>query len=117
RAGPRSTQNWKSARRRVSARARAALERLVADLTRADPDRDLDRLDPELAVADPACPRRIDDRVGHLLGLAILHEDLDLDLRHKIHLVLAAPVHLGVPALATVTAGLGDSDPRHVEIV
>ena len=86
-------------------RGRGRQMRFVADLPGSDADRHLDRLDPELAVADLAGPGRVDDRVGDLLGVAVGAEHLDAHLGQEVDLVLAAAVHLGVAALATVTRG------------
>src|SRR5262249_24560031 len=57
------------------------------------------RRDVDLAVADLAGPGRLEDHVHDLLDLVVVGQHLDLHLRHEVHLVLRAPVHLGVPAL------------------
>ena len=51
--------------------------------------------------------------VDDLVDVAVLDDDLEADLRQVLDAVLGAAVHLGVTALATVTAHLGQRDrPR-----
>ena len=47
-----------------------ALDRRLVALTGADPDHAVDRGDPDLAVADPAGLRGLDDDVGHVGDVA-----------------------------------------------
>jgi hypothetical protein len=56
---------------------------------------------------------RVDDRFRVRVG----HDDLDPYLGHEIDPVLGAPVHLGVAALAAVSAGLGDGQAVHAELL
>src|SRR5215471_2065489 len=88
-------------------RCARSLQRVLADLTRTDAQRDLDGLDPELAVTDLAGARFGRDDVGHLLGLARLDQHVDAHLREEVDLVLTPPIDLGVPALASVAAHVG----------
>src|SRR6476620_3038822 len=54
----------------------AVSDRVGTDLARADAHRQVDRLDPQLAVADLAGAGVVDDGVGHLLGLAVVGQHL-----------------------------------------
>src|SRR6185437_12152331 len=74
----------------------------------ADSDDRLDRDRPDLAVADPAGLRRLDHDPDEVVGVLVLAQDLDPDLRHHVDPVLGAAVHLRVPALPAVPARLGD---------
>src|SRR5262249_57291006 len=49
------------------------------------------------------------------LGVAVVHDDLDPDLRHQRDVVLRAPVDLGVALLAAVAADLADGHPGDAE--
>ena len=51
-----------------------------------------------------------DDGVGDGVDLRVVGEDLDLHLRHEVHGVLGAAVHLGVTGLAPEALHLGDGD-------
>src|SRR5215475_9702305 len=74
----------------------------------ADSDHRLDRDRPDLAVADPVGLRRLDHHADQVVGVLVLAEDLDADLRHQVDLVLGPAVHLRVPALPAVSACFGD---------
>ena len=54
-------------------------------------------------LPSPIWPVRaaFDDRVGDAAGIVVVGEHLDAHLRHELHGVLGAAVHLGVPRLAT----------------
>ena len=45
----------------------------------------------------------------------VVDDHLDAHLGHEVHLVVRAPVELGVPALPTVARHLTDRHPRHVD--
>src|SRR5580700_2796501 len=94
---------------------RTGSERVSAALARAHPDHRLDRLHPHLAVPDPAGLRCLDDHADEVLGVFVIADDLDPDLGYQVHLVLRAPVHLGVPALPAVSARFTDCHAVHAE--
>src|SRR6516225_12403744 len=81
----------------------------------ADSDHRLDRDRPDLAVADPPGLRRLDHDADQVVGVLVLAEDLDTDLRHQVDLVLGPAVHLRVPALPAVSARFGDRQPVDAE--
>src|SRR2546429_386160 len=83
-------------------------DRVRPALPGADSDHGLDRDRPDLAVADPAGMRRLDHHADEVVGVLVLAEDLDPDLRHQVDLVLSTAVHLRVPALPAVSACFGD---------
>src|SRR5580765_1505625 len=74
-------------------------DRFVAQFAGADPHEAVQVDRPDLAVADLAGPGGIGDQVHHLVGLAGVDDDLDLDLRDELGLVLRAPEHLGLAPL------------------
>src|SRR5690625_3500466 len=63
---------------------------------------------PHLAVADLAAVRGLDQRTGDGGDVGVRDEHLHPQLGHQIDSVLGAAVDLGVPALASVAAGLPD---------
>src|SRR6185436_18562549 len=77
-----------------------ALEGVWPHLAGADPHHAVDVGDPELAVADLAGAGGLRDRVHHAVHVVVVDDDLDPHLRDEVHLVLGAPVHLRVAALA-----------------
>src|SRR5512146_191431 len=79
-----------------------------ATLAGADSDDRLNRDRPDLAVADPAGLGRLDHDSDEVVGVLVLAQDLDADLRYQVDLVLGAAVDLRVPALPAVPARLGD---------
>src|SRR5450759_2374412 len=91
------------------------LERVPTSFSGPDPHDGLDGHDPDLAVSDLAGPRRSGNGRSHLLGVGVVDEHLDSNLRHVVHLVLRASVHLGVPTLTAVASNLGDGHPRDLE--
>src|SRR3984893_3704356 len=92
-------------------------DRFVADLPRSNPHDHLEWLDPDLAVADLPRTGCFDDRVGDLLGLAVLRHHFDLDLGQEVDVVLTTPIHLGVAALTAMALDLGDRHARDVEVM
>ena len=68
----------------------------------------LDRGDEDLAVADLAGARRLDDRLDRALDQRVGDDDLDLDLGQEIDDVFGAAVELGVALLAAESLDLGD---------
>src|SRR3990170_3767279 len=85
-------------------------DRVGAHLPRADPPNLVGGGDEDLAVADLAGPRCLQDRVDHELDLILVGQDLHLHLRHEVHLVLGPSVNLGVPALPSEPLHLGDRE-------
>src|SRR5215813_2017908 len=81
----------------------------------ADSDHRLDRDRPDLAVAYPAGLRRLDHHADQVVGVLVLTQDLDANLRHQVDLVLGPAVHLRVPALPAVPACLGDGQAVDAE--
>src|SRR5688500_8253993 len=84
-------------------------------LAGADADDGLDRADPDLAVADPTRLRGLDDDPDDVVGVGVVDDDLDADLRDQGDVVLRPPVDLGVALLAAVAADLGDRHPGDPE--
>jgi hypothetical protein len=82
---------------------RAGVGPLVAG---ADAHDAVDVGDPDLAVADLAGGGRLHDRVDHEVDATVVDDDLELDLRHEVDLVLGTSVGLGVPALTAEAAHL-----------
>src|SRR6185295_3914171 len=70
----------------------------------------LDRGDEDLAVADLAGARGLDDRLDRPVDQAVLKDDLDLDLGQEIDDVLGAPVELGMALLAAEALDLGHGE-------
>src|SRR6478735_10278544 len=62
----------------------------------ADPHHRVDRADPDLAVADSSGLRGLDHDADHVLGVAVVDDDLDADLRDQRDVVLGTAVDLGV---------------------
>ena len=54
------------------------LDGVAVAIARSDAQRGLDRVGEDLAVADPARVRGRGDRLDHPIGLAVVHDDLDL---------------------------------------
>src|SRR5262249_26531294 len=88
----RSLLNRRQANRRPLARA------LVA-LPGSDAHRRVHWSDEDLAVADVPGFGGPGEDAPHLVGQAVRHHDLDLDLRQEVHGVLAATVEFGVALL------------------
>ena len=79
----------------------------AVDLAGPDPDHLLDRFDEDLAVADAAGARRLDDGVDHGVHVVVGHHHVDFQLGQKIHHVLGAAIQLGVPLLTAKPLDLG----------
>src|SRR5580692_3321839 len=93
-------------------------DRVRSALSRAYPDHRLDGHRPDLAVADAPGLRGLDHHADQIVGVLVLAEDLDADLRHQVYLVFGAAVDLRVPSLPAVPAGLGDrqaADPERLQ--
>ena len=71
--------------------------------------------DPDLAVADLAGGRRLDDHVHHIGGVRVLDDDLDLHLGDEVDRVLRPAVDLGVALLPAEAADLTDRQAVHPE--
>src|SRR5438093_8546746 len=111
-AHPPAAGRWLASASR-SARSRAIselsdLEGIASHLAGPDPVHLVRVGDEDLPVADLAGARRLHDGFDHLLGLLVVHQDLDTHLRNEVHLVLRAAVDLLVPALAAEPPDLGD---------
>src|SRR5260370_22176561 len=82
-------------------------ERVGAAFSGAHPDDGLDRHAPDLAVADPAGLRRLDDDPDQVVDVLVVAEHLDPGLGHEVDLVLRPAVDLGVTALPAVSGRFG----------
>src|SRR5713101_443262 len=87
-------------RRRSALPVRWGLDCGFVGLAGADAHHVLDRGDEDLAVADLAGARRLDDGVDRAFDLRVRHYHLDLDLGQEIDHVLCAAIELGVALLA-----------------
>src|SRR5688572_32539788 len=76
----------------------------------------LHRGDEDLAVADLAGARRLDDGVDGALDLGIGHHHLDLHLGQEIDHVLGAAVQLGMALLAAEALDLGDGQAGDADL-
>src|SRR5256885_9329580 len=85
-----------------------ALDRRFVGLAGADAHNVLDAGDEDLAVADLAGARRLDDGIDGALDLVVRHHHLDLHFRQEIDHVLGAAVELGMALLAAEALDLGD---------
>src|SRR5690606_8293855 len=100
---------------RNSRRGPGVSDSLGAALTGAYPHHLFDRQDGDLAVADLARGGGSLDGAHRRPGQVVGDEDLDPHLRHERHLVLGAPVHLGVAGLATEAGDVVDGHARHAD--
>src|SRR3984885_1172402 len=89
------------------------LKRVLVRLARADPDRRVEAVDEDLAVADLACARRSDDRFDHLVCDIRVDRDLDLQLGKEAHRVFGAAIDFGMPLLAPVALNLCNCQTVH----
>src|ERR1700722_19466148 len=89
------------------------LKRVLVRLAGADPDRRVEAVDEDLAVADLACARRSDDRFDHLVGDVRVDRDLDFQLGKEAHGVFGAAIDLGMPLLPPVALDLSHCQPVH----
>ena len=80
-------------------------ERIDAGFAGTDPDHVIGVGDPDLAVADLVGAGRLDDGVHHRDHRRVVDQDLNFDLGRKRHLVLGAPVDLGMTPLAAEALG------------
>src|SRR5690606_15899191 len=87
-----------------------SLDGVGVPLAGADAHHRVDGRDPDLPVADLVAPGGPDDRVHAAIDEPVVEEDLELQLRDQVRLVLGAPVDLGVATLATRALDLGDGD-------
>src|SRR6185312_2039623 len=88
-----------------------SLERRGAGLAGADAHGVLDAEDEDLAVADVAGGRRGLDRLDRLADDGVVDHRLQLHLGQEVHLVLRAPVDLGLPLLPAVALHFRDGQP------
>src|SRR5580704_2115591 len=89
------------------------LKRVLVRLARADPDRRVEAVDEDLAVADLACARRGDDRFDHLVGDVGVDRDLDFQLGKEAHGVFGAAIDFGMALLAPVALNLRNCQTVH----
>src|SRR6202046_2012289 len=89
------------------------LKRVLVRLASADPDRRVEAVDEDLAVADLACARRGDDCFDHLVGDVRVDRDLDFQLGKEAHGVFGAAIDLGMPLLPPVALDLSHCQPVH----
>src|ERR1700722_8890361 len=89
------------------------LKRVLVRLARADPDRRVEAVDEDFAVADLAGPRRGDDRFDHLVGDVRIDRDLDFQLGKEAHGVFGAAIDFGMPLLAPVALNLRNCQTVH----
>src|SRR5271168_5136740 len=89
------------------------LKRVLVRLARADPDRRVEVVDKDLAVADLACARCRDDRFDHLVGDVRVDRDLDFQLGKEAHGVFGAAIDFGMPLLAPVALNLRNCQTVH----
>src|SRR5690242_12296743 len=92
------------------------LHRRFARLTRADAHRLLDFGDEDLAVADLAGARRLDDRLDRPIHEVLRHDDLDFDLGQKIDDVFGAAIELRVTLLPAEALDLGHGQAAHADV-
>src|SRR6266487_1071364 len=88
-------------------------QRALVALPGADPDRRVHGMNEDLAVADVSRLGGRGQDARDLVGQAVRHHHLDLDLRKEVHGVLAASVQLRVALLAAEPADLGDRHADH----
>src|SRR6187551_3256494 len=93
------------------------LNRRLVLLAGADAQRGFDGRDEDLAVADASGGGGRGDRLDHLLGLRVGHDDLELHLGQEIDDVFGPAVKLGVALLAAEALGLGHGDARDADLV
>src|SRR3984957_14229393 len=89
------------------------LKRVLVRLARADPDRRVEAVDKDLAVADLACARCGDDRFDHFVGDVRVDRDLDFQLGKEAHGVFGAAIDFGMPLLAPVALNLRNCQTVH----
>src|ERR1700729_1392005 len=89
------------------------LKRVLVRLARADPDRRVEAVDEDLAVADLARARCSDDRFDHLVCDIRVDRDLDLQLGKEAHRVFGAAIDFGMPLLAPVALNLCNCQTVH----
>src|SRR5262249_16684298 len=104
-----------SCRTPVSRLGRYPLKRRVVGLAGADAHRVIEAEYENLSVTDLAGARARGDPLDLSVDLVGHHRELDLDLRHEVHRVLAAAVDLGVALLPAVALDLGDGQAVHAD--
>src|SRR5262245_58502365 len=102
--------------RSVATSAIGPLQGVRAHLAGADPHHPIDLGHPQLPVADLAGASRSGDRVDDLVHAVVVHDDLDANLGHEVHLVLSAAIDLGVPSLAPEAFDVGGGEPAHADL-
>src|SRR5690606_36180207 len=90
-----------------------ASERVGVQFPGADAHGTLEVVDEDLAVADLAGGRGLEDRLGDQLGLVVGDRDLELDLGQEVDDVLGAAIELSVALLAAEALHLGHGDAAH----
>src|SRR5215208_1758638 len=95
----------------------APLNRIMAAVTGADPDRLLDIDHENLAVADTPGSGGILDRLDDVLDEAVLDHHLDLHLGQEVDHIFGAAVQLGMALLASETFDFRDGDPGNADLV
>src|ERR1035437_8783041 len=89
------------------------LNRRFVGFAGADAHHLLDRGDENLAVADLARARGLDDGFDRLLEDSIGHNDLDFHFGQEIHHIFRAAIKLGMPFLPAETFDLGHGQSAH----
>jgi hypothetical protein len=87
-----------------------------ATFTRANAHDLLDRGDEDLAVADLAGARCLDDSLDRAVDEAVGDDQLDLDLGQEIDHVFRTAVELGVALLPAEALDLGDREPGDADL-
>src|SRR5262249_30960817 len=103
-------------RRSTPARTSASSDRVGVSLTRSHPHERLDSGHPHPAVADRARLGGLPDRVLTLVGIEVVHKDIDAALGDEVAGVFGTAVPLGVPALPPDPLDFADRqalEPEH----
>src|ERR1019366_5275856 len=89
----------------------------LAVLAGADSDDVGEGRDEHFAVSELPRPRRTDEGGHDFLLEIVWHHHLDLDLGQEVHLVLAAPVGLGVTLLSAEPLDLADGHAHDPDVL
>ena len=88
----------------------ARLQRAGTDFASTNPDRALQVIDKDFAIANFSSVGGGADRFHHLVHQSVIHGDFQLDLRQKVHHVLGAAIEFGMALLTAEALGLDDGD-------
>src|SRR6185369_1474535 len=94
----------------------AASDRLLAAFARPDAHDLIDVGHEDLAVANLAGTRRLDDRLDRAIDGSVADDQRDFHLRQEIDDVFGAAIKLGVAALTPEAFDFGDGEPRHADL-